>query len=97
LSCEDILALPYDLIERVVFARRQDVRSDPVVCEVHSLGVVYHATQDDKRWIEMLERLEAMDGFMADWRTRVSEPPFTRIEMVAYDNPRPPMIEDQGD
>jgi hypothetical protein len=27
----------------------------------------------------------------------VSEPPFTRIEMVAYDNPRPPMIEDQGD
>ena len=92
MSCEAILALPDDLIDRVVFYRRNELRVDPLCCEVNSRGIIFFAHQEDRLWRAVVERLEALPGFMSEWRAEISEPPRSHLELVAYERIDPPMI-----
>ncbi|MCB2078823.1 MAG: hypothetical protein KDE55_14135 [Novosphingobium sp.] len=87
MSCEAIIKLPDEAIDRVIFFRRAEIKVDPVWCEVHVDGVVLFASQEDKLWMQLIERLERLPGFMSDWFATVSEPPYPRMEMVVYERP----------
>lgn len=95
MSCAAIRALPDDEIDRVIFFRRAEVEIDPVCCEVHSGHVVYYAHQEERDWLDMLERLERLPGFMKDWFATLTEPPFPRLEMIVYER-KPGIVGEPG-
>ena len=85
MTCEAILALPDGLIDRVVFYKRPEVRVDPMCCEVFSNGLVFCAYEEAPAWQQTVDRLERLPGFLTNWKVRISDPPFERIELIAYD------------
>lgn len=87
MSIDAILAIPEHLIDRVSFFRREDVRTDPYCCEVLSRGITFFAYQEDEAWPLLMQRLGDLPGFMADWYTSLSEPPFERVNLVAFERP----------
>ena len=85
MSCEAILELPDEVIDRVVFFKREDLISDRVCCEVHCGGVAIFAHQEAKEWNTLIAKLEGLPGFMNDWHATIAEPPFDRVELVAFE------------
>ena len=96
MTCEAILSLPDDLIDRVVFYKRNELRVDPMVCEVNSRGIIFFAHQEDRLWHAVVDRLEKLPGFMAEWHAEISEPPQSHLELVAYERVMPPLLGDGG-
>ncbi len=98
MSCEAVLALPDEAIDRVVFFKREDLKSDRVCCEVHCGNVVIFAHQESKSWNALLAKLEGLPGFMTDWRATIADPPFDRVEMIAFERAwNVPASGDSGD
>jgi len=87
MSVPAIMALPDEMIDRVVLFKRDDIRNFRVSCEVWSGGVVFHAYEDAPEWDILIKRLERLPGFLMDWSATLSEPPYNRFEMVAYTRP----------
>ena len=77
----------------MVFFRRERIKTDPVCCEVHAGGVVHYAYQEAKLWMKVVERLEALPGFMTNWFAILTAPPAPRLRLVAYDRFGRPQLE----
>ena len=55
--------------------------------------MVHYAYQEAKLWMQVVERLESLPGFMTSWFAILTEPPAPRLRFVAYDRFGRPQLE----
>ncbi|MXO61299.1 hypothetical protein GRI89_17275 [Altererythrobacter salegens] len=81
----DVLAsLPVELIDGIVFYKRDQITDDLICCDVSSEGQVWTFHEDLKGWDNLIEHFHRLEGFKVDWFDCVSQPPFEVSETIAF-------------
>lgn len=82
---EAILAqLPLPSLDEVTFYKRDEVTSDLICCEVLIGDKVWTFHEELVGWDALIDHLQRLPGFRADWFAAVSQPPFATRETVAF-------------
>jgi hypothetical protein len=81
-SVIDQLALAQ--IEKVTFFKRDEIATDLICCEVQIGGKAWTFHEEIVGWSLLLQHLEKLPRFRADWFSAVSQPPFAASKTVAY-------------
>ncbi|MBA3878458.1 MULTISPECIES: hypothetical protein [Sphingomonas] len=76
--------LPLDAVDRVTFFKRDEITTDLICCDVHSGSLVWFCHEEDPSWPSLLEHLGALPGFDMNWFAKVSQPPFSASETIAW-------------
>ncbi len=81
----DFLAqLPLAEITKVTFYKRDEITTDLICCEVVVDGVAWTFHEELVNWDSLVEHLEKLPNFRADWLAAVSRPPFVASETIAF-------------
>lgn len=81
----DLLSnLPLYRIDRVRFYKRDEITTDLICCDVEIAGRTWTFHEDLKGWQMLVQHLERLPGFQADWFAVVSQPPFSTSETTAF-------------
>ena len=75
---------PLGSIDRVTFWKRDELTTDLICCEVATSGKASTFHEEMPEWSSLIERLEALNGFRADWFAQVFQPPFQPTPFLAY-------------
>ncbi len=79
--------LDLSAIERVEFYKRDELTTDLICCDVMLDGVTRLYHEEMPIWRSLLDRLQLLQGFRADWFALVSQPPFADCRLTAYEKP----------
>ena len=81
----DVLSkLPLPGIDRVTFYKRDEITADLICCDVEIAGKTWTFHEELKGWQTLVQHLEGLPGFQADWFAAVSQPPFSTSETIAF-------------
>lgn len=81
----DVLAqLPLKDVGKVTFCKRDEVTSDLICCDVVVADEVWSFHEELVGWDLLLDHLQRLPNFRADWFATVSQPPFAISESVAF-------------
>ncbi|WP_442583618.1 hypothetical protein ACSBOB_17325 [Mesorhizobium sp. ASY16-5R] len=76
--------LPLADIESVAFYKRDEITTDLICCEVKIDGKIWFFHEEWMGWSLLLEHVQKLPGFRADWFAAVSSPAFETCETVAF-------------
>lgn len=76
--------LPLTDVGRVTFYKRDDVTTDLICCDVVIRGKVWTFHEELDGWDLLIDHLQGLPSFRADWFAAVSQPPFAASETVAF-------------
>lgn len=76
--------LPLAGIERVTFYKRDEITTDLICCDVEIGGKVWTLHEELVGWDLLLQHLQKLPNFDADWFAAVSQPSFATSETVAF-------------
>ena len=81
----DVIAqLPLKEVAKVTFYKRDEVATDLICCDVVIADLVWSFHEELVGWGLLLDHLERLPSFRADWFAAVSQPPFATSETVAF-------------
>ena len=81
----DVLAqLPLTDVGKVTFYKRDELTADLICCEVVVADEVWRFHEELAGWDLLLNHLQGLPNFRADWFATVSRPPFSTSETVAF-------------
>ncbi len=81
----DLLArLPLAEISRVTFHKRDELATDLICCEIALGESVWTFHEELVGWDLLIDHLEKLPHFRADWFETVSRPAFAACETVAF-------------
>jgi hypothetical protein len=81
----DLLArLPLKDVAKVTFYKRDELTTDLICCDVVLGSDVWTFHEELVGWNSLIDHLEQLPGFRADWFGAVSQPPFAASESVAF-------------
>ncbi|WP_424770440.1 hypothetical protein [Pontixanthobacter sp.] len=76
--------LPLTGVAKVTFYKRDEVTTDLVCCDVVVADEVWSFHEELVGWDLLLDHLQKLPRFRADWFANVSQPPFATAETVAF-------------
>lgn len=76
---------PLDDITRVTFYKRDEMTFDLICCDVEKGKSVWTFHEELVGWNSLIEHLQLLPGFRADWFGAVSQPPFVTNETLAFE------------
>jgi len=77
-------SLPLGQIESVTFYKRDEITTDLICCDVQVSGTIWFFHEEMDSWAALIQHLEHLPGFRADWRAAVVQPPFAENRTVAF-------------
>ena len=81
----DLLAqLQLTDIRKVAFYKRDEITTDLICCDVVVGDKVWTFHEEIVGWGLLLDHLQRLPSFRADWFAAVSQPPFATSETVAF-------------
>ncbi len=81
----DILSqFPLANVVKVTFYKRDEVTTDLICCEVVVGDRVWTFHEELKGWDLLIDYLQGLPSFQADWFAAVSQPPFAESETIAF-------------
>jgi hypothetical protein len=81
----DLLArLPLADISRVTFYKRDEITSDLICCDIAVADRVWTFHEELVGWSLLIDHLQKLPNFLVEWFASVSQPPFTRSEVIAF-------------
>ncbi len=81
----DVLAqLPLTGVSKVTFYKRDELTTDLICCDVVLADEVWRFHEELVGWDLLVDHLQGLPNFRADWFARVSQPPFAASETVAF-------------
>ena len=80
-----MLPFPLTDVERVEFFKRDELTTDLICCEVVAGDAVCFAHEAGPGWADLVEALETLPGFDAEWFAKVSQPPFEERRTVVFE------------
>ncbi|MCB2076212.1 MAG: hypothetical protein KDE55_00790 [Novosphingobium sp.] len=76
--------IPLEQITGVTFYKRDELTSDLICCDIVVAGKTWTIHEEVPGWPLLIEHLERLAGFRADWFEAVALPPFGRNETIAF-------------
>lgn len=76
--------LPLHAVDTVSFYKRDEITTDLICCEVAVGDSVFVYHEELPAWSALIEHLQKLPNFRADWFTSVSQPPFDASDTVAF-------------
>ena len=81
----DVLAqIPLTDVGKVTFYKRDEVTTDLVCCDGVIDDQMWSFHEELVGWDLLLDHLQKLPNFRADWFASVSQPPFATSETVAF-------------
>jgi hypothetical protein len=84
-----VVDLDVTAIERIEFYKRDRLTIDLICCDITLPGVTHSYHEEMAQWESLIESIQSLDGFRANWFTDVSQPPFAECRLTAYEKTRP--------
>lgn len=76
--------LPLAQIAKVTFYKRDEVTTDLICCDVVMADKVWSFHEELTGWDLLMDHLQTLPHFRADWFDYVSRPAFAASETIAY-------------
>jgi hypothetical protein len=77
--------LPLARVDAVAFFKRDEICTDLICCEVEIDGRKWFFHEEAEGWDMLVNHLEQLPGFRADWYGAVAQPAFEKCETVAFE------------
>ena len=84
INADLLVQLPLEAVENVTFYKRDEITADLICCDVVAGGKVWTFHEDHAGWGLLIDHLQKLPSFRADWFEGVSQPPFATSETVAF-------------
>ena len=84
IDAELLAGLPLADVAKVTFYKRDEVTTDLICCDVAVAGEVRTFHEELVGWDMLIEHLQMLPNFRADWFVAVSQPPFATSQTVAF-------------
>jgi hypothetical protein len=81
----DLVAnIPLKDVTKVTFYKRDELTTDLICCDVTVGAELWTFHEELLGWESLIDHLQKLPGFRADWFAAVSQPPFDTSETVAF-------------
>ena len=84
IQTEQLAQLPLTDVAKVTFYKRDELTTDLICCDVVVGDEVWTFHEELVGWDLLIDHLQKLPGFRADWFAAVSQPPFATSETVAF-------------
>ena len=84
IDADVLVQLPLTDVGKVTFYKRDEVTTDLICCDVVVADKVWSFHEEQVGWDVLVDHLQRLPQFRADWFAAVSQPPFATSETVAF-------------
>ncbi|TCJ37087.1 hypothetical protein [Parafrankia sp. BMG5.11] len=84
IDAEVLAQLPVAEVSKVAFYKRDEITTDLICCDVVVGEKVWTFHEKLPGWGALIDHLQTLPSFDANWFASVSQPPFASSETVAF-------------